>query len=423
MNRDRTVPGEGGPSPRKKRLTRDQVLTIPNALSLFRLVLIPVIVWLYVKKQNVPATLAVVALSGLTDVADGQIARRCNMVSDVGKVLDPIADKLTQAALLLCLLSRYRLLWVLVLLFIVKEALMAFWGFLTIRYADEVNSARWYGKASTVTLYAVMMILILFPRIAPAAANGLICLCAGMMMVSLVGYGRFYRGILNQPPEEGKDAPWAMTWKLVLVFVWLTVILVCFFFRDRFTVEGIVSLTPGNLFLAALVMIGLFALKSLSVVIYSGLLYVASGILFPLPVAVLVNFLGTAVMVTIPYLLGKRTGGSAVEQVVEKYPKAAQLHQFRARNDFMFVFLVRIIGRLPSDVVSMYMGAVGGAYRSYLPACLMGMLPHMITFPIMGGSITDLHSPVFWIALTAEIAYVAASVLLYRWYRKKHMEP
>ena len=90
---------------------RSQILTLPNLLSLFRLLLIPVIVWLYSVQKNYYAAIGVILLSGISDIVDGWIARRFAMVSDFGKILDPVADKLTQAALLVCLLSQYRLMW------------------------------------------------------------------------------------------------------------------------------------------------------------------------------------------------------------------------------------------------------------------------------------------------------------------------
>ena len=84
-----------------KRFSKNAILTIPNLISLFRILLIPLIIWLYCGKKQYAATIAVVAISGVSDIIDGKIARKFNMVSDVGKVLDPIADKLTQAALVL----------------------------------------------------------------------------------------------------------------------------------------------------------------------------------------------------------------------------------------------------------------------------------------------------------------------------------
>lgn len=72
-----------------------KILTIPNILSFFRLCLIPVIIWLYTEKQDYFWTLLVLLLSAVTDIVDGIIARKCNMISDFGKAFDPIADKLT----------------------------------------------------------------------------------------------------------------------------------------------------------------------------------------------------------------------------------------------------------------------------------------------------------------------------------------
>ena len=81
----------------------NKVFTIPNILSFFRLILIPVLIWSYVVKKNYAATGWILLLSGLTDIADGFIARRFHMISKLGKILDPVADKLTQATMLFCL--------------------------------------------------------------------------------------------------------------------------------------------------------------------------------------------------------------------------------------------------------------------------------------------------------------------------------
>ena len=175
-------------------------------LSLFRLLLIPLIVWLYCGQKEYKVAIAVVAISGATDIIDGKIARKFNMVSDVGKVLDPIADKLTQMALVICLASRYKWMWALLVLFAIKECFMALWGFLALKFTDTVNSAKWYGKACTVVLYTVMMILILFADISQTAVNVLIIICAAAMLISLILYGRFYYHVLKQTRESEKNS-------------------------------------------------------------------------------------------------------------------------------------------------------------------------------------------------------------------------
>lgn len=164
--------------------------------------MIPVIVRLYCVEQRYRAAVVVILLSGLTDIADGIIARKFNMTSDFGKILDPIADKLTQAALIICLISKYKLMIPLIIEFIVREFIMLILGHITIRRKDSVNSSQWFGKLTTVMLYAVMMILILFPQIHLWAANTLIAMCGVAMLLSFIGYARFYKKFLSQ--KQGK---------------------------------------------------------------------------------------------------------------------------------------------------------------------------------------------------------------------------
>lgn len=179
-------------------LKKDEILTIPNLLSVFRLLLIPVIVWLYCFEQKYAAAVGVIILSGITDVADGIIARKCNMVSDFGKILDPIADKLTQAAVIICLIFKHQLMLVIIVLFAVKEICMGLMGAVIIKKTDIVNSAKWYGKVNTVILYLVMMILIFFQGMPELLANVLIIICGCSIIISFSLYTLFYWKILSK---------------------------------------------------------------------------------------------------------------------------------------------------------------------------------------------------------------------------------
>ena len=103
---------------------KKEILTIPNLLSLFRLALIPVYMVIYLnatKTSDYYLSAAILAVSCLTDLIDGKIARHFNMISTVGKILDPFADKATQFTLILCLALKHPVLWYLVALFVVKE--------------------------------------------------------------------------------------------------------------------------------------------------------------------------------------------------------------------------------------------------------------------------------------------------------------
>lgn len=165
-----------------------KIITIPNLLSLFRLCLIPVILWLYLGKQQNILAGCVLILSGITDIVDGLIARRFHMVSDLGKILDPIADKLTQAAMLLCLLISFPLMLFPLLLMACKELFMAVTGALIIRKTGMVPGAVWHGKAATVLLYAVMLLHVFWQAVPPLLSIASIAACVLMIALSFLLY-------------------------------------------------------------------------------------------------------------------------------------------------------------------------------------------------------------------------------------------
>lgn len=168
---------------------KKKIITIPNILSFFRLCLIPVIVWLYCVEENYLATTLVVALSGLTDVVDGFIARRFHMISDFGKAFDPVADKLTQIALLFCLVTRFPHMLVPLVILVVKEIFAGVTGLLVIRKTGTVMGAVWHGKATTACLYGTMIVHLIWYRIPGVVSYILVGLCTVMMLISAVLYG------------------------------------------------------------------------------------------------------------------------------------------------------------------------------------------------------------------------------------------
>ena len=209
-------------------------------------------------------------------------------------------------------------------------------------------------------------------------------------------------------------------YQIVLAFVWAAVLVLCFLNRDRFTVDGILAYTPQNTILAALFMMFLFALKSLSVFMFSGILFAANGILFPLPQAIALNSLGAGIMVSLPYWLGRRLGRGAMDQIVRRYPKMETLRNMRTQHEFTISFFTRIINILPSDILSLYMGAAGIHYGKYLTGSLLGMLLSIITFPIMGMRITDPGSPAFILSVSLQAAVsIAALIVCWRLGKKQ----
>jgi len=172
----------------KKFDFRKNLFSIPNILSLVRLCFIPVCVWTYCVCKNYVMTTVVLLISGFTDVVDGFIARKFDMVSDVGKILDPIADKLTQFVMLICLVTRFQYMIIPVILLSLKELLAIITGLLMINKTKTVISAKWHGKINTVILYAMMMIHLLWFNIPIGISNLLIGISVVMMIVSSVLY-------------------------------------------------------------------------------------------------------------------------------------------------------------------------------------------------------------------------------------------
>lgn len=181
---------------------KENCMTVPNLLSLLRLLLIPVILWLYLGRNDHLAAAAFIGISGLTDVADGYIARRFHQISDLGKLLDPLADKLTQMAMLLCLVTRYAALWMVIGLFAVKELISWILGALVICREHGIRSARWFGKVNTVVLYLVLAALFLFPHIPLKTSDLLIGVSTAVMMITFYLYTRCYVKALLCPNKR-----------------------------------------------------------------------------------------------------------------------------------------------------------------------------------------------------------------------------
>lgn len=175
--------------------------TIPNLLSIIRILLIPVFAYLFYNDEKIWAV-AILAISGLTDTFDGQIARRFNQVSALGKILDPVADKLTQITIAIMLLIDFRAAenemirafgWVF-LVFLIKEAVMIVGGLIMILLNIRPGAAEIWGKAATLIFYVGMVVIIAFgPEVGalnavvgfelPAIVTGIIVVISAIMTI------------------------------------------------------------------------------------------------------------------------------------------------------------------------------------------------------------------------------------------------
>ncbi|HOC06438.1 MAG: CDP-alcohol phosphatidyltransferase family protein [Bacillota bacterium] len=177
-----------------------EYFSLPNLISFLRLCLVPVYLYLFLRADSDSdyyVAAAVVLASFFSDFIDGFIARRYNMITDFGKVLDPVADKLTQAALALSITFRYSKVKILLIALIIKELLLGLAGLYMLRRGLKMDGAHMHGKISTVILYATLFVLLVIPVPAPVI-NILIAVCIVAMATSLILYLKLYYDMLNE---------------------------------------------------------------------------------------------------------------------------------------------------------------------------------------------------------------------------------
>jgi cardiolipin synthase len=170
---------------------KQEFCTIPNLLSLFRIILVPVYVTIYLNATDVRDYYlagGILAVSCLTDMVDGMIARHFNMISTVGKVLDPMADKVTQLALTICLSIRYPVLLYVLILFLAKEIFQVIAALINLRRGKMLPGALMAGKLCTTVLFVSLILLVLFPGISPAVVNAITLTDCAALLIAFISY-------------------------------------------------------------------------------------------------------------------------------------------------------------------------------------------------------------------------------------------
>ena len=149
---------------------KKDIFNIPNLLSLLRLCLIPVYIAIYLNAQTASdyyLAAGILTVSCLTDMIDGKIARRYNMITSLGKVLDPIADKATQFTLILCLAFKHAGLFLVMILFVIKESFQLIAGSLRLRKKKMLKGALISGKVCTTVLFISLILMVMLPELDP----------------------------------------------------------------------------------------------------------------------------------------------------------------------------------------------------------------------------------------------------------------
>lgn len=170
---------------------KKEILTIPNLLSLFRLVLIPVYVTIYLNATTTKEYFlagSILAVSCLTDMIDGQIARRYNMISNVGKLLDPFADKATQFTLTLCLSLKYPILHPVLAMFLTKEIFQLIAFIIHFRRGKALPGSIFAGRLCTTVLFVSLIAMVLFPDMNPVVVDAIAVTDTVFLGIAFVSY-------------------------------------------------------------------------------------------------------------------------------------------------------------------------------------------------------------------------------------------
>lgn len=176
-------------------------MNLPNLISLGRIALVPVFVLLYSAGRAGAAAL-VLLICGLSDILDGAIARRFELETELGRILDPVADKLMQAAMMVCAAAKTPQLWLLLILHILRELSLGALALCVRRETGTVQSSRWYGKLCSCLVYTVLLWLLLVPETPELLAELMVLGCMAAVGCCLVLYAGSFMQILKSNRRE-----------------------------------------------------------------------------------------------------------------------------------------------------------------------------------------------------------------------------
>ena len=174
-------------------------MNLPNALSILRLVMVPAFVGVFFSDIPHAHQFAglIFLLAAITDMLDGRIARKYNQITRLGRILDPLADKLMTAAALVCIIiAKIIPLWIFIV-FAVKEILMGIGSIVLYKHIDDVPPSNIVGKASTVVFFTACLVMMLFEI--PRTAATIVMTCAlTLTLVAFTGYAMTMMKLLRE---------------------------------------------------------------------------------------------------------------------------------------------------------------------------------------------------------------------------------
>lgn len=191
------------------------------------------------------------------------------------------------------------------------------------------------------------------------------------------------------------------------------IVMLYVYFSKNISAQDIVQYTPENLYFAAVVMIGLYAFKSVTLVFPLTILYLAAGIIFPTAAAILVSCIGLLVSLSIPYAFGYLLGEKTVGKLLTKYEKTNELKSFRTNNKCLFAYILRAIKMIPVDLVSLLLGAEKMPFDKYLLGSSAGLLPTLLSTIVLGSSASDPDSVTFILSAVFTVLFTLLPLCAY----------
>ena len=202
-------------------------------------------------------------------------------------------------------------------------------------------------------------------------------------------------------------------WGACLLLMWSCAVLLFVRSNGWLSMDELLHYKPESNLTAVLVMLGLFVLKSVDFLINSGVLYALSAVLFPLPAALALNLVGAAIISAVPYFVGRSLGAPLLALIRRRYPKLRRLEAVQTKGTFFFALLLRCVG-VPVCIVGVYFGADNSDFKQYMAGSVLGLMPMMIPYTLLGDGAANFHSPVFIAAVVMRVLVLVLSALLYR---------
>lgn len=178
------------------------------------------------------------------------------------------------------------------------------------------------------------------------------------------------------------------------------------------TVDKILNYTPENQLMTAIFILIMFLCKSLTVMFPVAVIYVVTGILFTPFVAILINILGISISFAYSYWIGYMSEGNIREQLMIRYKKLEKVDTLMKNNEWVATFIVRIVGIVPLDMVSMFLGSMKLSFSKYMTASILGALPILVTTTLIGITVRDPFSMEFIFSILFRISISGIAIFI-----------